>query len=750
MKALREPENWASEETADLVDPVLEEMQGAVEMLNDQFLRLEENPADRACLDDLFRAAHNLKGLSQVLQIGKLKLLSTAMEDLLEELRQGIREPSSSLIDLLLECTDLIQGPILKAIEGRQPIAEDLSDLLDRLRGARRAPSAPPKRPPAPETPPAPPQAQPTAPTGPPSSAASPASLKVRLDRVNQILNLVGEIVIRRTTLDQRTHHLKQLLEELGKISKGLQRSARHSSTEDLEGISDEVRRILQAFETVYEQILDSEENLEKIVQGLQGRVIQMRMVPVSDLFGAHPRMVRDLGRKLGKEAALHLEGQETELDKIVCDHLAEPLMHLVRNALDHGLELPDERHKAGKPPQGRIVLRARHEEGQVVIEVEDDGRGIDPERIRRHAVEKGWFTTEKAAGLSREEIVALLFRPGFSTATAVTDLSGRGVGLDVVAHRLAEIKGNVTLHSEPGRGTRFHIRVPLTLAIIQVLLVRHRHETFAFPITSIREVLQAIPQRIEKLGTRDAIPYRNEMLPLAHLDRVLGMHSIDWTEAGQHAILVVSHNQRRIGVVIDRILKRQTVVIKSLGEFLKKVPYALGCTILGDGQVVLILDPTEIARQELSGGWKGRVPSQETEGEEKTPGSVAAAAQTHSVLLVEDSAIMRRQMARALQQAGYRVAEAVDGAEALRLASQERFDLVSTDIEMPRMDGYELTRRLRALEGYGDTPIVMVTSKDQPLDKVRGFDSGVDDYLTKPINQETYLQWIHRNLLRI
>ncbi|MBI4231245.1 MAG: response regulator [Planctomycetes bacterium] len=724
------PEAWKPADP-DLLEPALAEIGEALGTLSTLSLRLEKSPDDRDTVHAMFRAAHNLKGIAGMLAARKMELLARRLEDVLESLRKGALAPGPDVVDRILQGTDGCSR-LAGAMRTGEVLAEDVSTLAAGLESVLEG--APPG---GTSPPPPPPPSRSAAPSAVPESRraeAATAALPVRLGKVNQILNLVGELVIRRTGLGERTRNLNRLQSEMGKAAESL-RAGRDPSPEEIQEVGRHLRRIRSAFGAVCEHLEGTDLALDRILAQLQDEAVRMRMVPVSELFAAVPRIVRDVSRTLGKSVDLATEGEETELDKVICDHLTDPLLHLVRNALDHGIETPAERRAAHKGETGTLTLAARHEGGKVVLETSDDGRGIDPGRIREAAVRKGIVPAERAASLTEADLYDLLFQPGFSTARAVTDLSGRGVGLDVVRSEVAAVDGQVSVRSEAGRGTTFRIEVPLTLATLQVLFVRHRSEVFAVPTASIREVVPIAPGDLESIGGSRRCAWRGVRLPVLPLDELLGMERAAWAETTR-PLLVTSHPERPAGLLVDAYLHRRTVVMKSLGTLLKQAPAVLGTTILGDGRVVVVLDPDACARLTAA------APAASTR--------IAAAdarGGAPSILLVEDSGVVRKRLADILIRAGYDVTEAKDGAEALACAEGRSFDLVSTDVVMPRIDGYELTRRLRTLAQFQSVPILMVTSKEDELDRVRGFDAGADDYILKPVHEETYLARIRRHL---
>ncbi|HEU5057063.1 MAG TPA: response regulator, partial [Kofleriaceae bacterium] len=482
---------------------------------------------------------------------------------------------------------------------------------------------------------------------------------------------------------------------------------------------------------------------LDAVSGELRQAVMRLRMVPVGGVLRKHHRTVRDLANKLGKKARVVLSGEDTELDKLLVEALDEPLLHLVRNAVDHAIEAPDERVRAGKPPEGTVTIRAHQRGNQVVIEVEDDGKGIAPDLVRAKAREKNLVPPEELDAMDDRDVLDLIFRPGFSTAQQVSDVSGRGVGMDVVRQTIVHrLKGTIDLGSRVGQGSTFTLSLPLTLAITQVLLARAGGEVFAVPLDSVVRTLTVGPDQVRLVQEREVLTVRDRQVPLVRLADVLELPVEVGGAAGDLCIILTDQGGDLFGLVCEGLLGKKEIVIKSLGELLRGVPCTAGATLLGD-RCAIILDVAAVIERALSSRRGGRRSGREP-GEQA---AVAAAAGAAHILLVEDSDMVRESLRRLLVDAGYRVTAARDGAEGLEAAQAQRFDLVSTDVMMPRMDGYELTRALRATAEYRDVPIVMVTSRGERIDRVRGFDAGVDEYITKPHDRHLLLKAVARLL---
>ncbi|TCT23250.1 chemotaxis protein CheA [Thermomonas haemolytica] len=584
-----------------------------LDRLGEQVVALEQDPDDRATLDAVFRGFHTIKGGAGFLDLPPMVALCHAFEDRIDAARSGERaldaaafDGAQRAVDLLMEMLDAlargealdeVDPALLEQVRGSQApspaaapapafeIPENLDDLdfdalLDSLHGVGGIPGATPAAP-APATPAKPAKpAAPAANAGKPASPAKPAAadkhaaapageaeqtVRVDVRRLDALVNLVGELVLAR-------NRLKTLRP----------------------GVRDEaLDRAVTALDTVTAR--------------LQGAVMSARMQPVSRVFTRFPKLARDVARQLKKQVELVVEGAETELDRNLVEALADPLVHLVRNAIDHGIEMPEARRAAGKPEVGRVRLSAQQEGDHVAIEVSDDGAGIDPENIRRSAVRKGVIDAEAAGRLSPEECLSLLFLPGFSTRTEVSDLSGRGVGMDVVQSKIRELSGQVQIFSEIGEGTRFVIRVPLTLAILPTLLVELDQDVYALPLVRVLEVITHDAAQLLWMDGQKILDLRERPMPVLSLRDWLGL-----PRGGDDATrgVVLQSGEQRFCLLVDRVLGREEVVIKALPRSLRGLPGYAGASLVGDGRMAMILDVDALlgpAQRGSSGASRGR-----------------------------------------------------------------------------------------------------------------------------------------------
>lgn len=467
---------------------------------------------------------------------------------------------------------------------------------------------------------------------------------------------------------------------------------------------------------------------------------MQLRMLPCDTVFQAFPRAVRDLARQSGKHAEVVIEGGDAELDKKVLEEINDPLIHILRNAVDHGIETPEERLALGKPESGTITISARQEGDRIVIVVADDGAGIDPDLVREAAVRKGYVTEGEAEAMSDREALYLIFETGFSTAAIITELSGRGVGMDVVREFIIErLKGSLDIRSERNKGTTLILTLPLTLAIIRALLVRVGKRVFAMPTTSIDETLRVAPDEILRTEGRDVIRRGRRTFPLVRVSDILGIPEDGQLEGAKVPIATVSYSGARFGFIVDGFAGEQQIVIKPLATHLGRVDNIAGVTILGAGDVVPILNVPDLMASARTRVGRRSVHVATAAEDERGP---------RRVLICEDSFTTRELERSIFETAGYRVETAVDGAAGLALLRGEggTIDAVVTDVQMPRMNGFELTRAIREDEGLTGTPVVIVTSLERPEEKAEGIDAGADAYITKSVfNQDTLLDTVER-----
>jgi two-component system, chemotaxis family, sensor kinase CheA len=497
--------------------------------------------------------------------------------------------------------------------------------------------------------------------------------------------------------------------------------------------ISEEMTLLLIAATELKNITLKNVENLEILTTRLQSGVMNFRMVPLASLFERFPTLVRDVARQIGKKVKLEIYGADTELDRTIINQLSDPLLHILRNSIDHGIESMEERIQKGKKEIGTIQLKSYYQGSNAVIEIKDDGKGINKQAVINKALEKGIVNEEELAHMTDKQIYEFIFAPGFSTASSVTELSGRGVGMDVVVNSIKELQGFVDIDSEPGKGTTISLKIPLTLAVVRVLLFETGSRFLALPMSNISEIMRISRSEIESISNRMIFNLKGEIIHLVHLSKVLEMNTTSFIPE-EIPLLILAEGTRKIGLIVDALHGRQEIVIKNMGNILKKVPFIMGCAILSDRKLVLVLNPRDVV--DACFEEHNHLHALEFQNSPK---------KIHNILVVDDSLVHRQNVRMILTRAGYNVDEAENGFEALKMVRIKKYTILCVDVVMPLMDGIELTRRLRNLPLYRTIPILLITSKQSREDRERGIKSGANEYFEKPIDSDVLLAAIDR-----
>ncbi|MBN2871203.1 MAG: chemotaxis protein CheW [Campylobacterales bacterium] len=535
-------------------------------------------------------------------------------------------------------------------------------------------------------------------------------TIRVDVKRLDHLMNLIGELVLGKNRLIK---------------------------------INDDVEERYEG-EAFLEELNQVVSIVSLVTTDLQIAVMKTRMLPIGKVFNKFPRMIRDLSRELNKKIELEITGEETELDKSIVEEIGDPLVHIIRNSCDHGVETPETRLAAGKPETGTIQLKAYHEGNHIVIQIIDDGKGLDAGMLKAKSVEKGIITEKEADTMSEKEAFGLIFRPGFSTAAQVTSVSGRGVGMDVVKTNIEKLNGMIDIDSEVGKGTSMKLKIPLTLAIIQALLVGVQEEYYAIPLASVLETVRISKDEIYTVESRSVMRLRDEVLSLVHIGDIFEVERV--FDNSEHAyVVVLGLAESKIGLIVDSLVGQEEIVIKSLGEYLKGIEGIAGATIRGDGGVTLIVDVA--ALMQMAKSVKSTVGQESPEA--KGRGGVKTSASDYTVMIVDDSKTDRTIMRKALEPMGITLVEAVDGVEALNVLKQgeHAFDAMLIDIEMPRMDGYTLAGEIKKYNKYKQLPLIAVTSRSGKADRMRGVESGMVEYITKPYSPEYLMNVVKRNI---
>ncbi|OGW49261.1 MAG: hypothetical protein A2078_07780 [Nitrospirae bacterium GWC2_57_9] len=475
---------------------------------------------------------------------------------------------------------------------------------------------------------------------------------------------------------------------------------------------------------------------ISSITTNLQDEITMARMVEIDRLYQMFQRPVRDLARDENKEINLVVSGGETKIDKTIFEIISDPMMHMIRNAISHGIEPAEERKRLGKEPVGALIMKSRHEGNSIIIEIEDDGRGMDPAQLRKTAVDKGFMAPAEVQSLTDLESLNLIFRPGFSTAQVVGKVSGRGVGMDVVSTHLAKINGRIEIKTEKGVGTKFLIRLPLTLAIAQALIVKLKDQELAVPMNLVEETTRFSFKEIQRAAGEEMVNLRGTLVRLLKLNDILGVGKFPKKEETfRHPTLILGTAEKRIALLVEDIVGREEIVVKSLGEYLRGVRMFSGATISGEGNVRLILNISSLFGDE----------SQLTTKASFMAGREAAAAPEAArrkprVLVVDDSISIRKYVQRFLDRTGYEVEVAPDGMEALNVMGRIKFDAVITDLEMPVMHGYDLIAEMKRNPALMNVPVIVLTSRAGEKHRQKAIEMGAQDYLVKPFEEQEML----------
>jgi two-component system sensor histidine kinase and response regulator WspE len=745
-----------------LLDLFHEEVRVHTATLSQGLLELEKDPTNPQRIEPLMRAAHSIKGAARIVNIEPAVQLAHVLEDVFVAAQEGRIRIGPEHVDLFLKGTDVLAGLVhvheenVKQWAASQAAA--IAGLREQLRQVAQGQEPVPALPPvvkavARASVPAPQPIVPSdvgAPALPapaaleaPGAPAEPVAAVVRVtaQSLNRLMGLAGESLVHARWLSPFSTallRLKKLQDHLaGQLDSLAQLLSARASADQIERlIADARRQSNQCRQVLAEQISEFEDHAglaEDLNSRLYQEVIVSRMRPFSD--GAHgfPRLVRDLARRLNKQVELEIVGQNTEVDRDILEKLEAPLTHLLRNAVDHGVESPEVRQAAGKPAAGLVRLDVRHRAGMLAITLTDDGAGIDLERLRQKVIERGLTTAEMAQSLREAELLEFLFLPGFSTAPAVTEVSGRGVGLDVVHELVRTVGGSVHIKTRLGQGTTFSLQLPLTLSVLRAVLVDIAGEPYAFPHNRIDRLLRVPRSGLQSLENRQFVSVDGRSVGIVLASQLFDLPT-EAPEANELPVLLVSDASGEYGLIVEGFRGEQDLVVRRLDPRLGKVPNVSAAAILDDGSPVLIVDVEDLIRSMdrfIQTGSLFRC--------EEQP---AALSRKKRILVVDDSITVREAERHLLQNQGYVVTAAVDGREAWNLVREQPFDLVVTDVDMPRMNGLELVRAMRNEEHLKQLPVIIVSYKEQEEDRLRGLEVGANYYLTKSsFHDNTFLQ---------
>lgn len=778
----------------EILEDFLVEAFELIEQIDHDLVELEANPEDLELLNRIFRVAHTVKGSSSFLNFDVLTKLTHHMEDVLNKARHGELKITPDIMDVVLESVDMMKS-LLRSIrergndtdagvsitdicnrltainEGRDPNADhnistqpqeeaqskqdsnlepqsamdqepevDVNSLseaeveaeIERLLKVRKAedqarrdkqkqnseqsavqtPESTPAPAPTPAAKPAPKKESKES-NAPAHSSASAVeqTIRVEVKRLDNLMNLIGELVLGK-------NRLLKIYDDVEERYEG-------------EKFLEELNQVVSA--------------LSLVTTDIQLAVMKTRMLPIAKVFNKFPRMVRDLSRELGKQIDLEISGEETELDKSIVEEIGDPLVHIIRNSCDHGVENPKERLAAGKPEKGIIQLKAYNEGNHIVVEIVDDGKGIDALAVKMKALERGLITEREVDSMSDKEAYSLIFKPGFSMAKQVTNVSGRGVGMDVVKTNIEKLNGIIDIDSEVGKGTIIKLKIPLTLAIIQSLLVGSQEEFYAIPLASVKETVRVPVDNIYTIEGKNVLRLRDEVLSLVRLSDLFGVKQV-FESGDQTYVVVINVADSKLGIIVDSLIGQEEIVIKSLGNYLQNIRGIAGGTIRGDGKVTLIVDVGMIMdmAKEIKVDIRASMESNSQMTKKEKPSD-------YKVLIVDDSKMDRTMMQKSLEPIGVTVIEATNGIEALNIikSGEHSLDAMLIDIEMPRMDGYTLAGEIRKYSKYRNLPLIAVTSRTSKSDRLRGVEAGMTEYITKPYSPE-YLENVVRKNIKL
>jgi chemosensory pili system protein ChpA (sensor histidine kinase/response regulator) len=791
-------------------DEILEffqpEAEEHLQVVSDCLISLEgnNNPEE---INRLFRAIHTVKGSAAQVGLKRLGGIAHRVEDLIGRLRDAEIEPSAAVVDLCLASVDVLKKTLHRQWADESEMRAEVDSLLGRI-----AEFAPPEEEldtalPSGEEAKSGADARATQapamtrkPGKQPAGGNATKSVRIALERLDRMMNTVGELVINRTRMVGRVAELEKLVDTLGfskerlhgKVSEFQEKYEfnRISSSRDagpwsaaqtpkrltsaaagdgsfwsdfselemdryddfnilsrsMAEISADVNEVLTQLQGYIGRVEGDIDDFTKLAHHLQDEFTAARMVPIGTLYSRLSRAVRDAATSSGKLVELDLAGSETELDNNIIQQISDPLVHLVRNSVAHGIEHSHQRLAAGKSEAGKVSLRAYHRGNHIYVEVEDDGGGIDYDRVKQSAIERGLVSPETADRLTERDFREMLFHPGFSTASAKTELAGRGVGLDVVRANLNALNGEIDIQSNRGQGTKFTLKVPLTLIISPALFVRCGGTSFALPLAVVEEIRRLRADEIEDVGGKLLTKVRDVITEVVRLDSYLGLPPLEPIN-GYFRMVVANAGNRQIGLVVEEVIGKDEIVIKNLGEYLRRVKLFPGTTIAPDGSLILLIDLNRMVATEP--GERRTLQASASAARVFAPGSAAVARgtipaeaidrveQERVIVVVDDSISVRKFVGRMLEKNGYRVKLAADGLEAAELVSQHGCHLVITDLEMPRMTGYELMVQLRQSPTTRRIPVMVVTSRAGAKHRDRAIKEGAAAFLTKPVQED-------------
>ncbi len=804
---VEQAEEEAPQPSRAVLEAFIQESRELLEDINFLLMKIEKDPENEEFTYHLMRSLHTLKGSAAMVDLDRIEKITHLAEDLVEGFRNRGEVISQKAVDVLFEVVDEVEFQVDALASGMKEKTRNYQEVLEKLEAffqkkVEKAPEVVEK------------EAEPEAvlreaedkllkvevrkEEEPEKPIARDTYVRLHVEQMDKLLNEAAELVINHTQLKTQLDRFKAYLPRLDMEGKNVQNVLWY-----LDKVKKDEERLLEVFQShkleipgLEESYVQQLENLNRainslrifynnFIQNLQGikeltttfeeqihkisrlsssihdEVMEARLVPIAMLFQRFHRPLRDLARKSGKKLKLVLEGESTELDRVLIEDLYEPMLHILRNAVDHGIEPVEERKKSGKPEEGTIYLRASHDRNFVTIEVEDDGQGVDLDKVREKAIKLGYLDADKAGELSDQELLEFLMYPGFSTREEATTVSGRGVGLDVVRNQIQKVKGDLRIFSEKGKGTRFIIRVPISLTVTQAMLVEVAGHIYAIPLLQAEETINIEVRDLELRDNSYFMRYRGGSIPVLNLANLLQIRSgkrKPISVVGEYPAIIVQDEGNRVALLVDRIVHREEILIKSLGPSLQRVRFITGGSVLADGKVVLVLDIPQIVKEAVKMRESGAVLTPE---DLTTPPETAPATTTRrkkrvrrvrgrkpSILVVDDSLSIRKFLASLLTQRGFDVEMAKNGYNALEKLNQQDFDVLITDLEMPHLSGYELIEQVRDEDRWKEMPIIVLTGRASKHIQQLTRSLGADEFIVKPFKEDELMELLNEYII--
>ncbi|KAB2954557.1 response regulator [Heliorestis acidaminivorans] len=677
-------------------------------------LSLEQNHNDKGLIDEFFRDAHSLKGVARLIEQKELEDLSHQLEDEFDKIKSGKVQITEEKVTSLTEILDQLRFFAQQVIEDQKREQEHRSEEVDSLFSQERLS------------------------TYSQSNEFRFETVRVETAKLDSLLQQAGELAVAQVRLKERiTHleHIKLQFEEFAnkKLTYGSEKEEKAMANKKLALWSQELNE-------TYKHLDNDCERLNWISQQIGDEVSRMRLMPLSFLFEQYHRMVRDLGKSQNKKIKLRTEGEDILVDKFIIEQLKDPLIHLVRNAIDHGIESPEKRLEQGKEAEATLLLKAKQTSTHVLIQVIDDGNGVNEECVSSKALALSLYTKEEMATMSKQQIQMLIFETGFSTRADVSNLSGRGIGLDVVKSRIESLKGSISLQSERGKGSLFQLRLPVSLMTTSIIVVRVGPYYYGIPSEDVTALHFFHVNDVFHTEGREAITYQGKPLSIKAMLDLLELpeeNPIETKQIERYSAIIVSNGEEKVALAVDEFVTESQVIVKPFSSLLKRIRNVMGVTILGTGITCIVLNPYDIVKsvqKEKIKSFNVKKPSSEKK--------------RNHILLVEDSITTRVQVKRILESQDFVVTTAVDGAEAWHLLQENSFHALVTDVEMPNMDGFTLTEKIRKNSKLNQMPVVLLTSLIKESEKKKGVTVGADAYLTKStFDQDVLIGTLHRLL---